>query len=546
MKKTDARGQQSLSDYQLKEVNVRLVLGEGAALYSTEPLSSPREAISVMGEMLKGLDREMCCVINVDNHLKPINYNIVSIGGIDSSLVPIQNVFKSAILSNAKSVIMMHNHPSGNITPSKEDINITRRLTEAGKLMDVPILDHVIIAGVSGNYFSFRDHYPEMFEDKIDMDFIKQMTKEGVADASQEYGGKQMGKMNFEEFTEFMRDEIKDFLPDEYQDANIMVSEIHKQGKSYTGITLADDDHTTMPVINLNQFYEKYENGDTTDKILYEMSEIIERQTPDVNMELFTDYSQAKDNLFIRVCNPEKNADYLEGKPFSAREDLVVTYHIRLDVSVDGAGIASTPVTDQMLKMFGVSPQQLHDDAVANSEKIMPAQFTSMMKLMTGMEPDPDDPQMMVLTNEHAINGAAAMFYEGQLDSVAEQMGGNVFILPSSIHEVIILPDNGEFQVAELESMVKSINATQVAPDEQLSDRVYHYDATDRVFELASNFESRMQEKAKEALKEKKQEAKREPEKKPSLMARLEEKKVEAAAMSTNKQTQHRAAEAAL
>jgi len=132
-------GQQSLDDYRLDQVDVRLCLKEASPLYSSQPISTPDAAVDVLGDMFKELDREYCCVVNMDNQLRPINFNIVSIGGLNQSIVPIQNVFKSAILSNAGCVMMMHNHPSGSVKPSQEDFDITKRLVEAGKLMGIPV-----------------------------------------------------------------------------------------------------------------------------------------------------------------------------------------------------------------------------------------------------------------------------------------------------------------------------------------------------------------------------------------------------------------------
>ena len=115
MSRKSDTGQYSLGDYQLQEVTVRLCLKEGAVLYSTAPLSHPEAARDVMRDVLKDLDREMVCVVNLDNKMKPINYNVVSIGSIDQSMVPIQNVYKSSILSNAASIMLLHNHPSGDL-----------------------------------------------------------------------------------------------------------------------------------------------------------------------------------------------------------------------------------------------------------------------------------------------------------------------------------------------------------------------------------------------------------------------------------------------
>ena len=154
--------------YKLKEVCIRLA--EGHPLYSDVPLSSPTAALDVMRKELSQYDREILCVVNLNNKLKPINFNIVSMGSINGSVAAIPNILKSGILSNAYGFLLLHNHPSGDVTPSKEDITTTRRCVEAGKLMDIPCLDHVIVGGGNGDYYSFRESgMVDFTSDKISM-----------------------------------------------------------------------------------------------------------------------------------------------------------------------------------------------------------------------------------------------------------------------------------------------------------------------------------------------------------------------------------------
>ena len=157
--------------YGLKQVQVRLKLSEAEPLYSTEQITTPDKAVEVMARALAQLDREYCCVVNLDGANHPVNFNIVSIGDVNQAQVPIQNVFKSAILSNAASIMLFHNHPSGALEASRADIDITKRLVEAGRLMNIPVLDHIIVAGgaMQGGlpkWFSFRGNNPQMFEEK--------------------------------------------------------------------------------------------------------------------------------------------------------------------------------------------------------------------------------------------------------------------------------------------------------------------------------------------------------------------------------------------
>lgn len=160
--------QQTLDEYALPEVRIRLE--EGTKLYSQVPMSGPDEAARVMAGMLSQMDREYFCVVNCDAQLRAINYNVVAVGGIRECPVPVPNVFKSAILSNAASIILLHNHPSGNLTPSDEDLEVTKKLCMAGADLDIPIVDHLIVGGGDPwNYYSMQS--------EGDLDVIRQSIK---------------------------------------------------------------------------------------------------------------------------------------------------------------------------------------------------------------------------------------------------------------------------------------------------------------------------------------------------------------------------------
>ena len=140
--------------YRLREVRVHLTKGQ--SFYSDQPVDTPQSAFEIMRREMALYDREYLCVVNVNTKLKPINFNIVSIGGIDQSDVVIPNVLKASLLSNAAGFLLLHNHPSGDPTPSPADVVCTKRVIEAGKLMGIQCLDHIIVGAGDGSYFSIR------------------------------------------------------------------------------------------------------------------------------------------------------------------------------------------------------------------------------------------------------------------------------------------------------------------------------------------------------------------------------------------------------
>ena len=168
----------------LEQVAIRMV--EQPPLYSKEPMNNPDTAIRVMNEFLSQMDRELFCIVNLQADLTPINMNIVSVGSLNEALINPREIFKSAILSNAHSMMLIHNHPSGNLTPSTSDIQTTARMQELGELMGSSLVDH-IITGRDGNYYSFRDkgEFPDSrirFSTRVeDIDLTKGMVTEAIA-----------------------------------------------------------------------------------------------------------------------------------------------------------------------------------------------------------------------------------------------------------------------------------------------------------------------------------------------------------------------------
>lgn len=168
----------------LEQVAIRMV--EQPPLYSNEPMNNPDAAIRVMNEFLSQMDRELFCIVNLQADLTPINMNIVSVGSLNEALINPREIFKSAILSSAHSMMLIHNHPSGNLTPSTSDIQTTARMQELGELMGISLVDH-IITGRNGNYYSFRDkgEFPDSrvrFSTRVeDIDLTKGMVTEATA-----------------------------------------------------------------------------------------------------------------------------------------------------------------------------------------------------------------------------------------------------------------------------------------------------------------------------------------------------------------------------
>ena len=139
--------------FKLEVVSIRLV--KDAPLFSDHKIISPADAVEVVGDFLCEIDREVMCIINLKSDGTPINCNIVSIGAVSQTIAEPRELFKASILSNAAKMIMVHNHPSGGLEPSKQDTMITDRMLKLTDLMGITLQDHVIVGGDNSQYFSF-------------------------------------------------------------------------------------------------------------------------------------------------------------------------------------------------------------------------------------------------------------------------------------------------------------------------------------------------------------------------------------------------------
>ena len=218
-----------------------------------------------------------------------------------------------------------------------------------------------------------------------------------------------------------------------------------------------------------------------------------------------------KDKLAIEIVSSERNKNTLAGVPHKDIEDMAVVY--RFVIGDTGSGSGSILVTNQMLENYGITAEQLHEDALKNAPEIRPLVIEGMGEVlakqmgvedleMLGLNIPPEQEQMFVASVEGNVHGAGVLAYQNFMDQAADRVGGSFFILPSSIHEVLIIPDNGKFDTTSLENMVREVNATTVDPTDQLTDSVYHYDAEAKIFELAEKFEERTASKEADLAKD--------------------------------------------
>ncbi|MDO5292766.1 MAG: DUF5688 family protein [bacterium] len=321
---------------------------------------------------------------------------------------------------------------------------------------------------------------------------------------------------NLQEFQEYVQMNLKSVLPEKYRDVTIDLNQIQKNnGKTLHAMNVYNAESTIAPTIYMEGYFQKYQESARLDNLMVEIARVaVENMNPPIEFgtiaEDFKEFDCVKDKIIMVAVNTERNRSMLANMPHQNREDLSLIY--KVIVRSDHDGIATIAIKNEHMNYWGVTEDEIHDVAMQNSKEKLPITIQSMNEIMKemfsgeGMPADmaeamfeemPMNQQMYVISNTSKINGAAAMFYEDALSGLAEQMGTDLFILPSSIHECIAVSTDMETPES-LAEMVQEVNGSQVPEDELLSDHVYIYNAKERTISLADTTMAQIEAKVSE------------------------------------------------
>lgn len=254
-------------------------------------------------------------------------------------------------------------------------------------------------------------------------------------------------------------------------------------GKERQGITICEEGINISPTIYLEEYYEQYLQGEEFEQIVDDIIQLYKKvrfEKPWTGNEL-QNFESVKRNVVCKLINFDKNVEMLKDMPYEPFLDLAIVCYVIFDLNIHGTAIMT--VKNEHLKMWNISREELIQLAKENSYRLLPAEFRKMKDIiaeMTGIDTKEDDDFMYVLSNEQKSYGAVCMIYKKMLDIVALELKENFYIIPSSVHEVIIIPESKSPEKSEIEKMVKEVNETQVEAEERLSDRVYYYNIKDR------------------------------------------------------------------
>ena len=254
-------------------------------------------------------------------------------------------------------------------------------------------------------------------------------------------------------------------------------------GTHYDGLVLLRPEKNISPAIYLMPYFHRYLEGVCLDEICEDILHACHLHEPEENFDLsrFMDFSRAKNQIVMRLVSFQKNRTLLDDVPFFRYQDLAVIFYCLLDASSQNQ--ANILIHNHHLKLWDTTRDTLYDLAKANTPRLLPPQFVPMKTLMEELHLDVDEPlphmtpPLYVLTNIWKANGATALLYDGLLKEISDLFEKDLILLPSSIHEVLLLPaDVGDrANLAHYTKIVEEVNATQLPDEEILSDHAYFY-----------------------------------------------------------------------
>ena len=283
-----------------------------------------------------------------------------------------------------------------------------------------------------------------------------------------------------------VRKAVRKELGAEYR---VEIKEIRKNnGVVLQGLLILTPGQSVTPTIYLNTFLDIYESGVSFAEVTRKLIAIYRKDTPktEVDMNFFRSFGRVKDRICYRLVGTRGNEDLLSKVPHIEFLDLALCFYYAYQSEALGEG--TILIHDSHVEMWETSTAELLGLAKENTPRLFPWTCCSLNDVLQEMTEEGAyaregivrNVPMSVLSNQKKLHGAVCMIYPGVLEELALRMKGNFFILPSSVHEMILLADTGIGETENLKKMVMEINSTQVAPEEILSDSLYYYDSAER------------------------------------------------------------------
>ena len=299
-----------------------------------------------------------------------------------------------------------------------------------------------------------------------------------------------MGEKNFEQFCADVERALSEYYGEE---ANVQVRDVMKNNNiTLKGLSVAIPGKTVMPTIYLEHFYELYLGGLTFGETVAQIVRFLRENDKEEKLDVsfFTEYEKVKDKIFPKLINAQLNAVLLEKVPHRKFLNLAVVFYVELRLPGDALG--SVLVYEEHRTRWGATLAQLQAQAMQNAATIYPAEFMPMEELLSQIAPEksaeialPNALRMYVVSNTKRCFGASVMLYDSFLEKACMHVGERFAILPSSIHELILVPVDCYETAVGYAGLIGTVNAESVDEMEVLSDVAYYYDRDAGVLKIA-------------------------------------------------------------
>ncbi len=306
--------------------------------------------------------------------------------------------------------------------------------------------------------------------------------------------------MTYESFLERVKAEIMPLLTEDVKYVSIQ-STLKNNGVERDALIAVSESLNISPTIYLDSYYDQYITGRPFESILHDIATTYMEHKPEHDFDItqFMDWEKVKYRVVRKLINYDNNKEFVESMAHKRVEDLAVVYQVLVEDDVVGDAYATIAVQNQHLKMWNVELDELDKIADLNTNRLLPFTFQSLAEMIRDMMngislPIEVDLPMYYLGNKAKIHGAVNVLNEQAMDYVKELLGEEYYVIPSSIHEVLLLPYDIGYEYEDLEEMIYETNKSLVDETEILSDNAYVVDAVNHKLVLAKRYEEYKQE----------------------------------------------------
>lgn len=289
--------------------------------------------------------------------------------------------------------------------------------------------------------------------------------------------------MTYSTFKENLLNELNGHFP---PDTSIHIHSIPRNNHvAEDGLTILESGFNIAPTIYIQEYYDQLKNGISFLTVYKQILDTYYQYRPMDNIDtaLFCDFNNMKHHIVYKLVHYERNRELLQQIPHIPFLDLAIVFYCL--IASTSSGTATILVQNSHLKLWNCNAQQLYELAKTNTPKLLPSRFEKLSTLLSDFFPAVSDDEdnisdslifpIYVLSNESRFLGAACMLYDGLLEELSGMLDSDLYIIPSSVHEVLLVPSTAGMTLEDFNAMIQEVNSTQLEPEEILSDHLYFY-----------------------------------------------------------------------